>query len=44
MRLEEIQEHDKTDGIQLAQNIVQYRDTVRKPTGVYKKRETLLTS
>jgi hypothetical protein len=24
--------------------MIQYRDTVKKPTGVYKKRETLLTS
>jgi hypothetical protein len=44
MRFEEIQEHDNTDGIQLTQDMIQYRDTVKKPTGVYKKRETLLTS
>jgi hypothetical protein len=44
MRLEEVQEHDNTDGIQLAHEMVQYRDTIKNPTGVYEKRETLLTS
>jgi aromatic ring-opening dioxygenase catalytic subunit (LigB family) len=30
MRLEEVQEHDNTDGIQMAQDMVQYQNTVKK--------------
>jgi hypothetical protein len=33
MRLEEVQEYENTGGIQPAQDMVQYRDTVKNPEG-----------
>jgi hypothetical protein len=33
MRLEDVQEHDNTDEIQMAQDMVQYQDTVKNLHG-----------